>query len=379
MALTLVLFASSCNKEKDSLPTDSGTLTASFDFDRSSPGSVKAVTVVSSAKPVTSWANVESIQLLMVQGNIVKYAQSITPPVTGDATTAKQTFIGIPTGVYDVYLIANNGKSGSPLESDSYAGTDVPINVGTNISTALVKLQSAPAISGMNEPANSKLYKEPSEIFVAKHSAPVTITADTETDISSTPLELTRIVGLVRVLINNNHTASSSVDFTHANASFRMRRHANAWNIVAQAPVFETVKTEGTLLSDKSFNASEPTSGYSAGNILGGGFSKWQDFICLPGGSTTVGADKFDIVLSGQAPAGYTTIDGTILAGDGPVFWTGAVDGVVVANGILELQVTITTPGSGGPTVPPVTNYGNLSIAVSVLPWGNIVPIEVPL
>lgn len=379
VAMALLMGVTSCNKDTNGgEATDAGSIKISYGFEQS-PQS--RATTVSSAKPTTTWdGNIKKLQLLLVQGNIVKYVQPLTIPANGTANTAKQTFTGVPAGTFDVYLIANNMQTATPLEATAYAGTAAAINVGTNINTALVQLATTTALPGMAEPSGYKLYKEPSEIFVAKKTG-VVITANTDTDISSTPLALTRVVGLVRVLIDNSDLAASAVDFTHANASLRIRRHANAWNIASATSVFEMTKSEGSLISSttKKFATSEPATGYAGGTVLGGTFTKWMDMICLPGGSLTDGADKFNIIITGHASAGYMTAEGSALAMAGPVYWQGAVNSNVEANGILEIQVKITTPGSGGPGVPPVTEYGTLSIVTQLVPWGNISAVEMPL
>lgn len=394
VATALLVGVSACSKNNgDEIPSgETGSLKLSVGF--TAPTSTRAGT--STAKPTTDWgSNIKSLQLLLVNGsNVVAYAHNVNLTSMTPLTGLQKTYTilnTVPAGTFTMYLIANNMETStvSALYPGAYAGTASPINVGTNISTALINLNATgPApTSGVTEAIGSKNTFQPNEIFWAKSAGTITIAPDA----MNTPaqLDLTRAVGMLRVRINKFHKAVEDVDFAHASAGFRVRNIG--WGINASTNVGDAISTSNTIVALGGFKTAGdfttllPTN-YVAGGTMGvvadpaaNDYTYWSDYLCFPGGAST-GANRFNIVIAGFAPEGYTTADGSkIAAGGGVVYWTGPVNAALAGNAILEMNVDITTPGIGGPTVPPVGTFGDLTIDAKLIEWGNISSVSVPM
>ena len=65
------------------------------------------------------------------------------------------------------------------------------------------------------------------------------------------------------------------------------------------------------------------------------------------------------------------------LAINTPVYWSGAISQAVASNGILEVVVTVQSVGDKDE--PEVGSYGNLTIKVNLVDWGNITQTELPV
>jgi hypothetical protein len=118
----------------------------------------------------------------------------------------------------------------------------------------------------------------------------------------------------------------------------------------------------------------------------------WNDYLIFCGGN--MGADalpgtatqtekaaansaRFDIVLSGTAPANYVTAEGLTVAAGTTLYWVGAVNGLMGPNQILQLDITLNTKGSINP--PEIVETGELSIAVTPIGWGSVKVVNMPL
>ena len=379
VAVALLMGITSCSKDNESVPTGEGTLKVNFNFETVTP--TRAAT--SDAKPDTKWSNIKNLQLVLVDGTgVAKVVRDVTIPADGAATSPSQTFDRIPTGSYTIYLIANNGYVGNPFGSTTAKiGTANPIVVGTNFNTALMNLVAAPVNSYLGTaPANA--YDEASELFVG-YAPTGAIEAD---KVNATPVDvkLTRAVSLLRIRIDQTDVVSkaNTVDFTHAaDASIRLRRHAKALKILG-SPVsqFDASKDGQAFTSTKAFKKVAPTTGYTGNMGLGSDFTLWNDYVILPGGHASVGANKFNLLISGHAPAGYINSEGGIVAtGGARVWWQGDVDGLIAANGILVLNVKVATPGYEDENPPVFETYGKLAITATIVDWAPATNVNVPL
>lgn len=391
----LSLGAFSCNTETPGSDTGGGTgdgrsgqVTVNLGFDKA-PTTQAYPT--STAKPTTSWTdNIKDLHILFVStaDNRVKAARELQLPT--DGTTAAHSFVlqnipASPAGAhYNVYVVANSA-TGNNIER-----TWEPAAVtGYDISSLLMKLREKtlgekPAPPAEDPEKDSKGYEEPAEIFVGMLPN-VDIAADTNNQLD--PIRLTRMVGMMRVRINQSGSGNNTVVFTGDEASFRIRRTGTSINLLGTVG-FAAPKREAAVLYVKGkFNDSEPASGYSTGTILNPAenLTLWKDIKIFPGGSETEGKEKFDIVLTGMAPAGYVPLGkDTPLAAPALVAWSGAVQKGVTANNILEVNLTLNSKGKwlddpDEPGIPEPGAYGEVTIDVNLADWGSIESTDIPL
>lgn len=406
--LALSLGAFSCNRNCWEGPGEpgngsSGQVTVNLGFAKA-PETL-ADYPVSTAKPTTSWTqNIKDLHILFVStaDNKVKAARELALPQ--DGTTGSHTFVlqnipASPAGAhYNVYVVANS-KTGDNIER-----TWEPASVtGYDINTLLMKLKEQalgekPADPTKDPEKNSKGYKVPAEIFIGSISN-VDVAADTNNTLSE--ITLTRVVGMMRVRINQNPggtSANKDVDFKDQQASFRVRRAGTGINMLSSV-TFASPKRETAVLYVKgAFNDTDPTTGYSPKKILdpASGITRWKDILILPGGSngnlpgtttpdTEAGKKKFDIVLIGMAPAGYVPLGKTQgLTAPALVAWSGAVQAPVEANKILEVNLTLNSAGKwitdpNDPGIPEPGAYGDVTIDINLADWGAIESTDIPL
>ena len=392
--LALSLGAFSCNTESCPGDTDkpagngsSGQVTVNLGFAKAP--ATQAAYPLSTAKPTTSWdQNIRDLHILFVStaDNKVKAARELALPQ--DGTTDGHTFVlqnipASPAGAhYNVYVVANS-QTGANIER-----TWEPASVtGYNINTLLMKLKEQalgekPVDLDKDPEKDSKGYIEPAEIFIGSISN-ADVAADTNNALSQ--ITLTRVVGMMRVRINQSGS-NQNVDFTDVQSSFRIRRTGTSINMLATVG-FAAPKRETAVLYVKGkFNDTEPATGYT-GTILdpANNITRWKDILLLPGGSETEGKEKFDIVLIGMAPAGYVPLGKTQgLAAPALVAWSGAVQKGVAANKILEVHLTLNSSGKwlddpNEPGIPEPGKYGDVTIDVNLAEWGNIESTDIPL
>lgn len=382
VAVALLLGATACsNDNNESSPVGEGTLKIDFKFETVAPGAgTRAAT--SDAKPTTAWANLHNMQLVLAQSGVVKAVRPVAIPASGNSQSSAELFDRIPVGTYQVYLIANNGYVGNPLGNlAAKIGTATPIIAGTNLSAALMQLVAAPASSYLGT-APATAYDEASELFIGYHASAVIQEDQTTTGIT---IALARAVSLLRIRINQTDVVSgaNTVDFTIASdASVRLRRHASSLNVATGVAVsqFGAPKENFAFTSTKAFKNAAPGSDYTGNMGLGSDFTLWNDYVTLPGGSVTAGADKFNLLISGRAPAGYiNSVGGVVAAGGARVWWQGDVDGLIASNGILVLNVKVATPGYEDPNPPTVDTYGKLEITATIADWAPATNVDVPL
>ena len=342
--------------------------------------------VTSTMKPTTTWSdNIKSLLLMFVDGSgIIRDSRILALPTAANNSPQTAVLTSVRAGNnYTVYLLANHDQPGSNI-----TWTPAAVN-GTGISSLLMSLATTPAATWTDKDANTEVgvtaYDESAEIFIATLTG-VNVIQDVTTTHPS-PLVLRRAVSLFRVRItpiaNTNLTVDNTdVDFNNANASLRIRRAANA---VTPTSVYTPATPVNTsMVYSKGFRNADPTTGYApaTGVMLdrASGQTHWKDAIIFPGGHDVTINSRFDIVVSGMAPIGYIpapTFAGTAsspLTAPALVYWTGLVEKAVLANNIIEVNITLTS--AGYPYVPPVVERGNIDFEIQLEPWGNINPTE---
>lgn len=400
--VTLALLAgiTSCSKAADGLDSgDSNNKTGKLSISFNLPGEAPSTRAIapSTSKPTTSWADITRAMIIFVDpvASVVKDARTVTLPAAGGTSTTNmyEGVLANSTG-YDAYIIGNY-----PL---TWA-------VGTMKGKALNALSLAvPTSSNYGTSSHfdtgSTGYSEVEDIFVAKQSN-VIVNAD-ENNTHSTAFVLTRINSLFRVRIDVNTMASTTrndkISFTAPSAMVSIRRVATGYLLTGSTTY--PVQPTGTAISpgtysfanatNKALNVfyktaamknTNPTSGThtNPGTMLTGNVTLWNEYKIYPAGSneTVVGSGKhkFDIVLSAlttdatYVPSGHTSP----VAQGTRIFWNGQVQNAVGPNQILELNINLETAGTT--ELPPVGEYGNLNITVSIAQWGDIISSDLPM
>lgn len=399
-ALSLVV---SCNTENTPAENggneaDNGSLgqvTLNLGFEKAAPGT-QAYTQ-STAKPTTTWQqNIQDLQILFIDAatHKVKAAREITlsPEYLKPNTEANQfTFLNIPVtkngDTYNVYVVANS-KTGANIQRNWEPAAATGYNDADLVMTLITKqLGEAPAGGAANPEADCTGYTEPAEIFIGATMGATVQEGQTNTIPAIT---LQRAIGMMRVRINQTGSGNESVNFQADNARFRIRRAGTAVNLLNQVTYAAPNRAKAMMYITSSFNSQEPTDGYGSGTILDptNNLTLWKDIRILPGGSATEGNEKFDIVLIGHAPATYIPLGKTTPIGGtgGLVAWSGAVQGAVTANNILEVNLTLNSrgkwiedPSDPDPGIPEPGAYGNVLIDVTLAEWGTIESVDMPL
>lgn len=398
--LALLVGVTSCSKTPDGTTEGEETGTGKLSISLSLPSGTsetRAITA-STAKPVTSWANLTRAMILFVDPltNVVKDARAVILPATGSAGT-NNAYTGViassATG-YDAYIVGNYPAIWA-----------VGTMKGRNLTTLPF---AAPAATGYGNgtphyDAGSTGYGEVEDIFVAKQSN-VIINADAN-NIHSMPFVLARINSLFRVRLDVNTKASTTrndrVNFTAPTAMISIRRAATSY-ILAGSTTYQMVGNPTAISpgaysfanATKALNVFYKTAAMKDANpsatthtnpetIITGGVTLWNEYKVYPGGSNETnlgsGLNKFDIVLSAVTtdgtyiPVGHTT---PVVAGT-RVYWSGQVQNAVGPNQILELNIPLETAGTID--LPPVGEYGNINITVSIVQWGDIIASDLPL
>lgn len=388
VAAALLVSVTSCSKNEGNPDAGkTGDLKITFSIDGSDQPTKAAP--VSTARPKTSWSNISNMMILFVNSgtNIVADAREITGFASG--TAIFQNVAANSSTGWDCYIVGNYPSTWS-------AGYVVGKNVVTQL-TITAPLSTSYATGGLVE-SGATAYDEVPEIFVAKQSG-VKIIADGNSPLPPT-FKLARAISLLRVRIDKSPNNNNDIDF--ATAQIAVRRATTTYSLSGTYNYTVADGTTGLSTFPGTYTPAPPAPAnvfYKAeamkttpppvadydngGTILQDGITLWNDYQIWPGGGlkTDLGSLKFDIVISGVTAPGTSYIPfgkTTAVPAGTRVFWTGAVQQKVGPNQILELVITLNTAGSDGP-VTPVGEYGDLSIAVQILPWGDIQYVDMPL
>lgn len=375
VAMTFISFFS-CSSNDIPSPDENktGQVKVAFGFDKQT--NTKALTR-STAKPTTSWsANIKQLMILFADKSTgqVKAARSIAVPNENTLTQQTTVLQNIPAGTFEAYLIANYNEAN--LQRLNINGPWNEGNVvGKDIKSLTLQLVANDAFSKTSTENTVSAFKSPSEVFMAKQE--VTVQADQTT--SAPTFDLTRIISILRVRIDQSQNGNNVVDFAHANADLRIRKISNQFNpknSFSGLAATNIIYTKGAEVYKKE----EPNSGYKGGTILdkANNITLWSDAFIFPGGSKTSGDKKFDIVLGAMAPVGYIPLGKTeALQTPAMVYWSGQVQEAVTENNILEINCILKQAGST--EVPEIGSYGNLNLTFNIVEWGNIASTNIEM
>lgn len=406
---------SSCTKENDQTPGEKGTGSLSVQIAWAAQEESKAAKSTD-VIPITTWANnVGDMSLILVNGGVIKDVRTVTPETATNNNAITRTWANIEVGTnYDVYIIANYNETTTPFGAGSVTpsaaiGTSLK---GSSMNNLLMNLVTVAAASTVGtDPVATTAYGEPSEIFIGKLSG-VAITDGQTTDLTTTPMQLKRAVSLLRVRINQAYNPvanpgsvdNSGVDFrSTGNVATRLRYHGTGINVAGAAgataapygitgitttaaSINNTFYSNKTYKNQSEFDAVKGTQ-YGTGADMGlsaSDFTLWNEYLILPGGHASSSDIKFNLALTGYAPAGYKGVDsaGNAVQLSSPqiVTWAGQVTGEVKPNCIIELNVQLLNPGIVGPDIPVPSKYGNLKININLLDWDtNVIDVPMPL
>lgn len=370
VCLSMIFSLMSCSQNSSDFTENidgAGNVTVRLGF--SKQHSTRAITS-STAKPTTSWSkNINQLMALFVDNaGIVKAARVIAVPQENSTNAIQFILQNIPAGNYDVFMIANYNDVN--LERLAIGGLWNEGNVvGRRMDALTLSLVANSAYQpNATTEANMQGYKQAAELFMDKKS--VRIIADqTET---MPAFQLSRSVSILRVRIDQSQNGNAGVDFLVPQSDIRVRKIATTFNPQGG---LNPVNPINVLYGNGSglFKDSNPSSNYTAGTILdpANNITLWSDLLMFPGGSALEGSKKFDIVIGGLAPIGYTP-----LGHDAPltsaqmVYWSGQIQAGIVANNILEVNCILKQ--SGSIEVPEIGAYGNLDMTINIEDWGNV-------
>lgn len=384
LVAAMVMTGCSSDQSEDlNVSGKTGTMTLNIDY-----GVDKGTTRVSTARPATSWSNVNKLQFFLYRtsdASIVWSAIEKPGTVTGVITYPYTT---IPEGTYKLVALANaqSDDAVSTYASNSTMTFTVP-NVVNRLASTLDIRHKAGSFGTMAAVSGHNPFTQPSEVFMGY--ADVTIASGTTPTVN---VSLTREVSLMRVRIDQTEdVVKNSIEFDKSAAGVMLYnlptkmgiQQGNAGGIGAASVATDILSVQSAY----SKTASDPT-----GSFLEAPYTAWKDVVVFPnnGGRANTNKDavatnKYFIVICGVAKAGhvYSETDDNgdaIIASAGDlVYWYGEIDKVFSPNTIREVNVALKTGGMLKPP-PGIVKYGNLEIKVSSPePWGAIVtagPIE---
>lgn len=409
MGAALVVGLASCEKNTDGGgnidPEATGSLMVTLNFDKN-----VSSYATTSKKPTTTWKdNIHDLAIFFVEenGTTIKVARNIPFDANDNLTAQTKTIEGVATGTYDIYVFANWTVSATDRLT-----WNVNTAAGRNIKDLYLWAWANNDYDNYKHKTNeadSKGYQEAPEIFVAKHTG-IKIDADQITDETTNPYNLTRIVSLVRVRINQDEETdfnkNDRISFTDENASLRIRRINTGINLDGETTREVEDPEQSTnfvFFSKGAFLTEEPTTGYSTGDPIldvDNNFTLWKDMILNPAGAETGENIKLDVVLTGivegtdYVPVGYPKDeeqeDGSFVKVEyapvgSQIAWQGSVSYKLVPNGIMELNLTLRGAGSWvdpedpDKPVPGPTETGDLKISVGLTEWGSIESVDMDM
>lgn len=384
-----LLFSACSNDEKlDESKTGLGSFTFQIDFEEAG-AKEKADPAMSTAIPVTSWANVKQVQMFLYEKATGKVAFSAEIKPTDTKTSF--SWSNVPVGEYDLALVANM-RSSTDRVNTFVDGSTTPIEfTDFNVKDRLLNTQIFADLKPATLPAGhtfetgDKGYAEAEEIFTA-YKEDVSIQEGTPANIG--PLKLLREVALMRVRINKKadflNETGKAVNFADASNFIVIHRmpkgfgfktpHTTPVNYGGVFSASDDNKIMVAATGAQTYKTANPATGYTTPTIIDANYTLWRDIIVLPNVSKTASAQdpavdaadsrKYYVVISALAPAGYKLDDGTTLSVPTKLYWDALISGVFTPNTIREVNLTIKSRGKiVNPPGP--TKEGTLEITVS--------------
>lgn len=401
MTATLLLSACSNDEKMDDTHEKVGSFTFQVAFEDAGSGEKAGAT--STAIPTTSWENIKQVQMFLYEKLTGKVAFSYEIRPTGGDGNNVFTWTNIPTGSYDLALVANV-KSNTDNVQTYVNGTTPEQFTDFNVRNRILNTDIFMTLKPKNLPsghvwgADRVGYAESSEIFTA-YREDVTISASTPAVLGT--LALLREVSLMRVRVNKKasflNETGKIVNFADASSFIVIHRMPEKFGMktlytdsVSYGGVFANSNEKHIMVAATgtgTFKTANPTTGYkSPTTIIDSDFTLWRDIIVLPNiskigtpptlSATAADNRKYFVVISAMAPAGYILDNGTELATATKIYWSGLIDEVFTPNVIREVNLTIRSRGSiVNPEKP--TSEGGLTITVgSPEEWNSAIQVS---
>lgn len=383
LAFAVMLFSSCGSDENVPAASKTGELFTEVTFD-----GLTSKAATSTAIPVTTWSNVNKIQLFLYNATsgVVAFSDIIDPAAS---TTKIFKWTNVPQGTYELAIVANINSATDNVATSLDGGTswtkfDAYNVLGKALNSQLfIDLKNSVLPSGHTF-AGKTPYAPASEIFTA-YASGVVIQEGQVTDLSGAAkaLKLKREISLMRIRIDKTDKidapALSSVDFANAKnflaienmpVGLGLKLNTFAGGIYATASDVNRIMIAST--GSGTYNTADPTSAdYNPTTIIDSKFTLWKDIKVLPNATRAEGkaadaecdaARRYFVVISGWAPVGYKYADGTEASVAQPVYWAGTVKGVFSPNVIREVNMTIQSKGY--PKIPDPEKEGVLIIEV---------------
>lgn len=388
VAAVAIMF-SACSSDDVANQDQQGTsgIRLAVDFEEVAGPATRAA-ASSTAIPITTWSNVEKIRMFLYNptDGTIAYSYEIDPATKSDKVF---NFLDIPSGTYDLALVANirnSAKTNVATSVDNW-GTIAELGDYTvrskKLNTAVVmdlkKMTAFP--TGHTVPAARLPYYSAPEVFMAYQAGVVIATGQTK-DLTATPLLLKREVSMMRFRINKKadflNEAGKVVDFAQATnlvavqnipVAFGVKVGSFAGGINAASDANRIIIGASGVSTFKTANPTATT--HTNPVVIDADFTLWQDVLVLPNATKAEGkaasadatqARKFSIIVSAYAPAGYVLDNGTALATARPIYWSGIVNEVFLENNIREVNLTIKSRGTD--VWPEIKEVGGLDIKV---------------
>jgi hypothetical protein len=409
---SVALLLSSCGSDEN-VPDDltsTGEIVASIQFD----GSVNKSSV-SKAIPITSWSNVNQVQMLLYKADgTVAYSRIVKP---SDGNTSF-SWNDVPVGTYNVALVANVNYTSDNIATTLEGAASTNYVEYTNYNVVSKKINSEIFIDLKGRSAgfpaehdftatnaSYKPYLTSSEVFTA-YETNVKIEEGKKKEIG--PLALKREISLARILVDkeNKTTAPKLTDVNFAHTSCLISIENMPVGLGLKLDTFEGGIYGTSFNNDRviigaygtaAYNTQDPASGYKnpaggAVTILGNEgtdkYTLWQDIRVLPnvtkaelssGTITTDGnveaENRYKVRISGWVPAGYEFEDGSKASVAQPVYWKGTIKGAFTSNKVREVKISIKTKGEGDITE--FVGEGELVIEVGAPEdWNSVIETE---
>lgn len=388
VAAIAIMFSSCNNDEVTNSEGSSGSIRFAVDFEEVAGATTKAA-ASSTAIPITRWDNVEKIRMFLYNptDGTIAYSYELDPSSKADKVF---NFLDIPSGTYDLALVANIRNSVKTNVATSVDNWSTIAELGDytvrtkKLNTAVVMdLKKMPAFpAGHTVPAARLPYYSAPEVFMAYQAGVVIATGQTK-DLTATPLLLKREVSMMRFRINKKadflNEAGKVVDFAQATnlvavqnipVAFGVKVGSFAGGINAASDANRIIVGASGVSTFKTANPTDQT--HTNPVVIDADFTLWQDVLVLPNATKAEGkaasadasqARKFSIIVSAYAPAGYVLDNGTALATARPIYWSGIVNEVFLENNIREVNLTIKSRGTD--VWPEIKEVGGLDIKVS--------------
>jgi len=379
LAFAVMLFSSCGSDENVPVTSNTGDLVAEVTFD-----DFTAKAVSSTAIPVTSWSNVNKIQLFLYNSGTgsVAFSDIIDPSISSDKTFK---WTNVPEGTYDLAIVANINEDNVAtsldgganwVKFDAYNVINKALNTDLFIDLKKSNLPAGHTFTGKNP------YAPASEIFTA-YASNVKIEEGKTTDLSgaASTLKLKREISLMRIRVDKTNKtdapALSSVDFANAKNFLAVENMPVGLGLKVgtfAGGIYSTASDASRIMiaseGVNTYNTADPAStSYNPTAIIDAQFTLWKDIQILPNATLAEAkapsgdaARRYFIILSGWAPAGYKYADGTVAAVAQPVYWAGSVKGVFSPNVVREVNMTIKSKGY--PQIPNPQPEGELIIEV---------------